>query len=281
MSTHVYTSTADPENHLYPDSPEFESGIECLGGCNGWQECGEDKHEVPGYEGVNDGPWDSDEDAPWYDEEEFEFHGVLHTWNGNGYGWTVPFPGCVVAANDYTEPYGADVRRDGSWLVEDDWDDTTVSLNVIVEVEDARTTPVAPTEVEGSTKYSESPTAGSVASYYQAAGVPREYASEFAKNSRRIGTISSTIISSESVLIASNAGVPAEYAYAADAYASMFAVGAARGSIIVELHKAGVPIEYIQAGMGFWVAPSVLIGASAGHVPLDYLEQLSEAPVAS
>lgn len=278
MAAHIYTSIADPENHLYPDTPEFEHSIECLGGCSGWQECQEDKHEVPGYDGVNDGPYESDEDAPWYDEEEYEFHGVLHTWNGSGYGWTVEFPGCVVQANDYGEPYGANTQRDGSWLVDDDWDDTYVTLNVVTEVEDERTKPGLPIRVEGKvSKHSDAPSQMSVAAYFTTEGVPREYAVEYAGISRRIDEVTSAAVSASSVLQAANAGVPAAYAHQADTYASMFHIGEARGNAIVELYKAGVTIEYIQAGMAFWVAPAVLTGAFTGGVPLEYLEPLTEA----
>lgn len=281
MSVHIYRSTADAENHLYPDSPEFERSIECRVGCNGWQECREDAHTAHGYHGVNDGPYESDEDAPWYDEEEFEFHGVVHTWNGHGYGWTVPYEGCVVAANDYDEPYGPDTRRDGSWLVADDWNDTDVSLTVVHEVEDERAIPGTPVRVEGKVSaLTDAPSATMVASYFRASGVDYEYAEEHTKHSRRVGEWSAAALSSESILIASQAGVPPMYAFAADVYASMFAVGTVRGAIVVDLHEAGVAIEYIQAAQAFLVAPSVLLEAWAGGVPLEYLEQLSEAPVA-
>lgn len=106
--------------------------------CNGWIEC-DKEHAVDGYDGPNDGPWDYDTDSPppWAELEEFEFHGELHEWKW-GYGWTTPYPGCVLQGNvDWDVPDELYPLRAGRWIVDDDWDDTDVSLSVVREVTDA------------------------------------------------------------------------------------------------------------------------------------------------
>lgn len=112
------------------DEPDFDHDVVCLDppSCGGWQEC-LDPHEVDGVSAA-EGPYDSPEDAPWCDEEEFTFHGVLHEWR-YGYGWTVPFPGCVVAANDHVCDSAYDIGRrhgEGTYVVDDEWDDTYCTL---------------------------------------------------------------------------------------------------------------------------------------------------------
>ncbi|MBR7191694.1 hypothetical protein [Gordonia sp. SCSIO 19800] len=113
-----------------PEYPSFEYSIECrnVDKCGGWQECRE-PHEVDGVSAA-DGPWDCDDDAPWEGLEELEFHGVLHTWHW-GHGWTVPYPGCVVAANDAICDDAHDIALDhgcGRHEVDDDWDDEDCRL---------------------------------------------------------------------------------------------------------------------------------------------------------
>lgn len=121
---------------------DYESSITCTTtGCNGWQECRE-PHVVEGYDGPNDGPDDSEEDAPWADREEFEFHGVLHTWRG-GWGWTVPFVGCVLAEQDLAD-YIHDIYAEhgpGEYLVDDDWWDETHSSISAVSMADGSPLP--------------------------------------------------------------------------------------------------------------------------------------------
>jgi len=108
-------------------STEFRWSVECLdrASCVGWQECN-DSHEMPG-EPCNDGPWGSEETAPWYEEDEYKFHGAEHTWTP-GYGWTIPFDGCVVAENDADCPVYP--MRPGRWVVHDEWDDTWLTLEL-------------------------------------------------------------------------------------------------------------------------------------------------------
>lgn len=117
----------------FPDAPvEYRWAIECLvpEKCGGWQECPE-SHQIDG-EPTNDGPWESDETAPWYEEEEYEFHGVWHEWR-YGYGWTVPFDGCVVADAVHVD-CPVEPMRPGRWLVNDEWDDTYLTLDVVSEI---------------------------------------------------------------------------------------------------------------------------------------------------
>lgn len=123
------TTTAD---HT-PEDPDFDYSVTCQAPdlCGGWEEC-LDPHEVDGVSAA-DGPWDSDETDPWFEEEEFDFHGVTHEWR-YGYGWTVPFKGCVVAANDGVCDAADDIGRSrgpGTYPVDDDWDDTSCYLTVI------------------------------------------------------------------------------------------------------------------------------------------------------
>ncbi len=274
MTLHVITRREEkydddePFSHLPPDMVDE---LECPIGCNGWSECNK-AHEVPGYDGVNDGPWDSYEDAPWYDQEEFEFHGVVHTWSGNGYGWTVPYNGCVVAGNDWSDPYGVP-DRPGKWLVDDDWDDTTVSLTKVCELDDgvARGTLVRPMRERGPNEY----TPRAVASYLRSQNVPNEYAQAFAKEFWLEGRPTAVTLSVPAALLASQHGIPAEYAHAADAYASLFTYGETRAQTIIELHTAGVDIEYIRLGMTHRVEPSVLIESSRNGVPADFLAELA------
>lgn len=119
-----------------PEYPYFKTAVVCLSPakCGGWQECRE-SHEMPGMP-TNDGPWDSDESAPWCDQDYFTFHGVEHEWR-SGYGWTVPFEGCVVAADDSVGDNAHDIgvaHGEGTYLVDDDWDDEYVTLAIIERV---------------------------------------------------------------------------------------------------------------------------------------------------
>lgn len=126
MSEHVFI--------VAPDGEGFT--IECLAGngCNGWIECR--KPHMVGDLDARVGPY-CDDDAPWCDFEEWEFHGVVHTWR-YGWGWTVPYPGCVVAGSGVDAPDdlwettdGERRLRPGRWLVDDDWDDEDCRLTLI------------------------------------------------------------------------------------------------------------------------------------------------------
>lgn len=96
-------------------------------GCSGWIECGEQWHG-DGTRSAEHGPFDCPDDLPWYDEEEYEFHGVVHTWR-SGYGWTVPFTGgCIVVYGDWEPPDGVFNVKPGRYDVEDEWNETEVYL---------------------------------------------------------------------------------------------------------------------------------------------------------
>ena len=94
--------------------------------CEGWTECIE-AHEVDGRSAA-DGPYEADEADPWDGWDQYEFHGVLHEWQG-GY-WTVPYPGCVVAGAVEDLPDGIDTTVDGTYPVEAEWDDEWCYLTV-------------------------------------------------------------------------------------------------------------------------------------------------------
>jgi hypothetical protein len=128
---HIVTIRESEDHH--PDDPDYRYGIECVAPekCGGWQECLE-PHEVDG-KSAADGPWSCDSADPWCDEDEFEFHGVVHTWH-YGYGWTVPFDGCVVQASDSGWGDLYEIARDygpGRYVVADEWDDTDCYLTYV------------------------------------------------------------------------------------------------------------------------------------------------------
>lgn len=148
MSTHILVIEPDPTAPaMGPHHTDDRTwSIECPpgNGCSGWMECGE-KHEVEGHGSAEDGPDDCEETAPWEGCDEFEFHGVMHEWKG-GHGWTVPWPGCVVAGSDWSEPPAEmDDLPTGRYPIEDDWDDTSVALDFVDPLPGrcAESTPVA------------------------------------------------------------------------------------------------------------------------------------------
>ena len=109
------------------DLGDFTSSVTCIpGGCHGWQECREDH---AGFD-------PEDEESPAFDlieDDEIEIHGVIHTWR-YGWGWTVEFPGCVVAANDAVHEYAEEILQEygpGAYLVDDDWDDSSLTLDAV------------------------------------------------------------------------------------------------------------------------------------------------------
>lgn len=136
MSRHILVVESDTEyNERFPDfPPEVKWRIECPDGndCDAFTEC-MDSHKIDGRNAA-DGPWDGDEDAPWSEEEEFEFHGVLHTWQGD-YGWTVPFKGCGVATVCDEPPDGMELTI-GRHEVIAEWEDEWVYLHLPAAEED-------------------------------------------------------------------------------------------------------------------------------------------------
>lgn len=110
--------------------------IECPDGCDGWQTCLE-KHEGQHVDVIlpaDQGPDDCQQcteppllHTAWCGQEEFEFHGVIHTWR-YGHGWTVPYPGCVVAATPWDSDFDRDDVPRGRYEVQEDWDDESCWL---------------------------------------------------------------------------------------------------------------------------------------------------------
>lgn len=133
MSRHILVVEKDETYaERFPDFPEERVfRLECPdgNGCAGWSECRK-PHTVNGKD-ASAGPYECDEFDPWYDLDEFTFHGVLHTWH-SGFDWTVPYDGCVVDGNDWEPPDGAFDLPYGRYEVEDDWwDETSVTLFLI------------------------------------------------------------------------------------------------------------------------------------------------------
>lgn len=138
----------DAGEYVFPEDAEsHEHSIVCpyTGGCGGWIGC-QQPHEVDG-KSASCGPEDcicddgqpsclgedGGEHPPWYDQEDFEFHGVMHTWR-HGHGWTVPYDGCIVRYNSsYDLPYEYDELPLGEHEVDAEWDDTGCTLVLVPE----------------------------------------------------------------------------------------------------------------------------------------------------
>lgn len=146
MSRHILVVEPDAAYAArFPDAdPETRWWIECPEGndCAGWQECRE-PHVVDSKDAA-DGPHETECrcvnglecEVPWCGEDVFTFHGIEHEWRW-GYGWTVPFTGCVLAANaDRFDPPDDLWQTDGTlsigrWVVDDDWDDDLPTVTLI------------------------------------------------------------------------------------------------------------------------------------------------------
>ncbi|CCW14633.1 hypothetical protein [Rhodococcus aetherivorans] len=96
---HVITKAIDRK-----DPSEFTYTLECPGAphCTGFSECHE-KHVQDGIDADEVTPYDGETDdgeaPPWDGADEWTFHGVAHTYR-YGYGWTVPYTGCVLREYD-------------------------------------------------------------------------------------------------------------------------------------------------------------------------------------
>lgn len=104
---------------------DFILSITCLHPdlCAGWIECSE--------EHPNSDP--EDDESPVYDQyDDVMMHGVPHDHHDGM--WTVPYKGCVVRGGDWETPDDLYPLRAGEWIVEDEWEDTCVYLNVVREV---------------------------------------------------------------------------------------------------------------------------------------------------
>lgn len=141
---------------VYPEDVEDrEYELRCVdpSSCNGWTECPELVHRCEHGCNAADGPDENDPDGGecpgfkkklpdlaiigypaeytyncWAGEEDFEFHGVMHTYQ-HGHGWVVPYPGCVVDAIAEMPPDDAHLYPIGEHEIEDEWDDTWCYLN--------------------------------------------------------------------------------------------------------------------------------------------------------
>lgn len=143
--THLADKDAPKRGHLLTitkhedwteDEPYWDWSITCqsVDLCNGWLECRE-SHEIDGTS-AEDGPYECDESAAWCDEDVFMFHGVEHNWR-YGHGWTVPYEGCVVQSADSLSDDVHDIGLEygeGTYAVEDDWDDEWCWLTVVTRV---------------------------------------------------------------------------------------------------------------------------------------------------
>lgn len=102
----------------HDDDPAWDFAVECCNPdqCNGFIEC--DK--------AHDGMDPNEETSPAYDQtENVLIHGEHHDWH-YGFGWCVPFNGCVVKGVGNWTDSAWDIASDhgaGRFVVEDEWDD--------------------------------------------------------------------------------------------------------------------------------------------------------------
>lgn len=130
-------------NDWMPDEPDWDWDLTCVdfNACDGqgWWECGVHlAHTTATYKARDEGrvlldhPPACDAPAPgeWNDDEdEILAHGVWHTYR-YGWGWTVPYPGCVLVGHDNIADHVWEIARTegtGTYLVIEDWDDTDVA----------------------------------------------------------------------------------------------------------------------------------------------------------
>lgn len=130
MSDHFVVITKIEADSTDPDDlPEVgDWHIECSdpASCDGWIEC-DGNHIANAGEDASAGPYQARTDQPWCDEEEFAFHGVMHTWR-YGHGWTVPYDPCpVIGFSDTDLPDGIPVEL-GRYEVDVEWDDESCYL---------------------------------------------------------------------------------------------------------------------------------------------------------
>lgn len=108
---------------VFPEHPDERSyTLMCPdgNGCKGFLRCGEPHWfgGVPVEHDIN-----QDSSAPrGYENEEREFHGVTHLWR-EGWGWTVPYEGCIVNYVNWEYPTGIAQYPIGEYDVEDEWID--------------------------------------------------------------------------------------------------------------------------------------------------------------
>lgn len=128
MADHILTVMGTTKNE------DYEYHVECLGKCWSWQECRKD-HVVDGREATD--PYDCEPNDPWEGVDEFDFHGVTHVYNHNG--WCEKKEECALTVNDVsTSAYDIlAIHGPGSYLVEDEWwDDYNATLTFVEKVSD-------------------------------------------------------------------------------------------------------------------------------------------------
>ena len=147
MSKHILTVRADQRYaDLYPNKGiKYVGSLKCPEGnnCTGFTEC----DEIHEHEGVRIGdheagdccPGDPSMDppelcSPWCGEEEFEFHGEWHTYQ-DGYGWTVPFEGCIVNEYSWEIPDECYPLRPSVWTVDVRFDDEWIEFYSVKEIQ--------------------------------------------------------------------------------------------------------------------------------------------------
>jgi hypothetical protein len=152
--THLLTISKSED--WYEDDPDWNFDITCTDPktCNGFETCPE-PHVINGFS-AGDGPYDSEclaceygekssfKHSPVCDNDEFEFHGVMHTWQSFEFGWTVPFDGCVViASRNWSDGVGesgweiASAHGPGIYDVDVDWGDFGPILFHVARVDTA------------------------------------------------------------------------------------------------------------------------------------------------
>lgn len=130
--SHIVIKKPDPEDS---DSHLYE--VECPGrpACDGFIECRE-RHTAEGFD-ADDGefgdPNDCPPDVPWEGMDEFEFHGVVHTF-WSTHWWTVPYDGCVVRDHPYFPECAEELLCElppGRYPVRGHWGDEEMELTLI------------------------------------------------------------------------------------------------------------------------------------------------------
>jgi hypothetical protein len=129
----------------HPDSHTWHIRCDDPAHCTGYSECIRMHICKHGHDAVHGFDEDSDDGpCPGHDdpekpncfagEEEYQFHGEWHTYRW-GWGWTVPFIGCIVSENwdgDLLDVAGGvSALPLGEHPVDEEWyDDTGVSLTL-------------------------------------------------------------------------------------------------------------------------------------------------------
>jgi len=128
------------ESEVLWDAHEWH--VECSNpaACDGWEECLE-PHEVDGVSAA-DGPYETvcgmnPCRIPWCGQDEYFFHGALHTWQSGNSCWSLPVKGCPVA-RFAEEVDDVPLDRPGRWVVDVDWGDWGPIITLAYPVEDPR-----------------------------------------------------------------------------------------------------------------------------------------------